>query len=112
MKIKIRPAKQHKGLIGLMLALTFVLSPVVRAEMNWEKSTVSKEFRPTLNVLTKRAYAGNAKAQYALAKMYEEGAEGLPKNLAYALSWYEEAAHNGLKIAAKRLKHLAHHQAE
>jgi TPR repeat protein len=62
--------------------------------------------RPAVKALTKRAYAGNAKAQYALAKMYEEGTEGLPKNFAIALSWYEEAARNGMKLAAARLQHL------
>ena len=57
--------------------------------------------------LTQRAYAGNANAQYALASLYEQGGSGVKKDLSYAVSWYEEAAHNGLKVAAEKLKLLS-----
>lgn len=57
--------------------------------------------------LEAKALSGDAKAQFELAKLYEEGRFGLEKNFSYALSWYEEAARNGLKIAVYRLKMLS-----
>lgn len=52
-----------------------------------------------------KALSGDANAQFELAKMYEEG-RGVEKDFSYALSWYEEAARNGLKIASYRIKML------
>lgn len=52
-----------------------------------------------------KALSGDAKAQFELAKMYEEG-RGVQQDFSYALSWYEEAARNGLKIASYRIKML------
>ncbi len=54
-----------------------------------------------------RALNGDANAQYQLAQLYENGQGGMKKNLGSAVSWYEEAAHNGLKIALNRLQKLA-----
>jgi membrane associated rhomboid family serine protease/TPR repeat protein len=43
----------------------------------------------------KAAELGETNASYYLAKMYEEGAEGLPKDDAQALLWYRKAADHG-----------------
>lgn len=64
----------------------------------------SSDDRVDLQALTRRAQAGNAHAQYALAMIYEEGRGGIKQDLATALSWYEEAARNGLKIAVEKLR--------
>lgn len=63
--------------------------------------------RVDLKALTRRAQAGNAHAQYALALAYEEGRGGIKKDIAAALSWYEEAARNGLKIAIEKLRAIS-----
>ena len=66
-----------------------------------------REPKVDVPALTKRAYDGNANAQYALASLYEQGGNGVKKDLSYAVSWYEEAAHNGLHIAAEKLQNLS-----
>jgi TPR repeat protein len=105
-----------KGLFGLLLAACLVLSPVVRAAHDSDQikarsnhSEANKTWRQKINLseLKQHAFAGDAEAQFALAKMYEEGKGGLPKSLAHALSWYEEAARNGLARAAKRIARLS-----
>ncbi len=68
---------------------------------------ILRESKVDVSALTQRAYEGNANAQYALASLYEQGGSGVKKDLSFALSWYEEAAHNGLRIAAEKLKNLS-----
>lgn len=60
----------------------------------------------SLEKLEAKALAGDAKAQFELAKMYELGKAGGKPDFASALSWYEEAARNGLKVASYRIKML------
>ena len=60
----------------------------------------------SLKAIEAKALAGDAKAQFELAKMYEHGRAGGKPDLASALSWYEEAARNGLKVASYRIKML------
>ena len=69
--------------------------------------TSKRDPKVDVPALTQRAYAGNANAQYALASLYEQGGSGVKKDLSYAVSWYEEAAHNGLKVATEKLKLLS-----
>ncbi len=59
-----------------------------------------------LKIVEAKALAGDAKAQFELAKIYELGTAGVKPDLASALSWYEEAARNGLKVASYRIKML------
>lgn len=70
-------------------------------------SLSKRDHKVDVPALTQRAYAGNANAQYALASLYEQGGSGVKKDLSYAVSWYEEAAHNGLKVATEKLKVLS-----
>lgn len=60
----------------------------------------------SLKSVEAKALAGDPKAQFELAKMYELGKAGGKPDFASALSWYEEAARNGLKIASYRIKML------
>ena len=93
--------KKRLGQLLLSTGLVIVAS-VFSSQANAERSN-SKVDVPAL---TKRAFEGNANAQYALASLYERGENGVKKDLAYAVSWYEEAAHNGLKVASEKLRIL------
>lgn len=53
---------------------------------------------------TQAANQGSAPAQFQLGRIFEEGRGSIKKDLAYALSWYEEAARNGFKSAARKLR--------
>lgn len=90
------------GLIGMSSSAVAAESEGHRAPSGLSRI----EERVDLKTLTRRAHAGNAHAQYALALAYEEGRGGIKKDVATALSWYEEAARNGLKIAIERLHSL------
>ena len=50
--------------------------------------------KPVFEFQSKLAKHGNAKAQYYLAQMYEEG-RGTQADSAMARHWYEEAKRNG-----------------
>ncbi len=52
--------------------------------------------KPVFEFQTKLANQGNAKAQFFLAKMYEEG-RGTRVNAALAQHWYEQAKLNGYR---------------
>lgn len=52
------------------------------------------------------ANQGLARAQFHLALIFEEGRPEVKRDVAYALSWYEEAARNGFKSAVERLRRL------
>lgn len=97
---------KFNGTLASLVMINLLLSPVGRAENAVEKHAgVPSSLGEThLHELKKLAFAGNAKAQFSLGLIYEEGRGGIKKDLAYALSWYEEAAHNGLKAAANKLK--------
>lgn len=58
-----------------------------------------------IETLLDRANRGSALAQFRLALRYEQG-QGVAKDFATAMSWYEESARNGNKLAKKRLKAL------
>lgn len=103
--------------LAASLGGAFALSPAAVADhMNLNGTTPASLAVPTtpagsgqpidLKTLTRRAHAGNPHAQYALAVIYEEGRDGIKKDLAYAVSWYEEAARNGLKLATDKLHSL------
>ncbi len=96
-------------LFAVGAALTLCFAPITRAEKldeifasEQQAHTISQE----IQTLTSKANSGNASAQFRLAYLYENGKGGLRKDLSYAISWYEEAARNGNRAAAKKLKTL------
>ncbi|RYZ76408.1 MAG: hypothetical protein EOP05_05090 [Proteobacteria bacterium] len=89
-------------------ALTLCFAPIVRAQ-NVDEIYASQNIKPLskeIQTLTNKAVAGNAKAQFALGQAYEAGKNGIRKDVATAMSWYEESARSGNKAAAKRLRIL------
>jgi len=101
-----------KAHLAILAAATFLLVPNGRAQKIEEKAAGTRKTqseRIDLDGLTAKAYAGNANAQYSLAVIYEEGHGGIKKDLAYALSWYEEAARNGFKAASRKIRELHDH---
>lgn len=52
------------------------------------------------------ANQGFARAQFSLGVIFEEGRPEVKRDVAYALSWYEEAARNGLTLAVERLHRM------
>jgi hypothetical protein len=59
--------------------------------------------KPLRERLLDRALKGDAEAQFELAKNYETGRIGLPKDLSQAERWYREAAGHGDPYAAASL---------
>lgn len=100
---------KFKGILAALIMMNLLLSPVGRAQNSDEKLAGVRQEQARLKQvdledIKRRAFAGNAQAQFALGLIYEEGRDGIKKDLAYALSWYEEAAHNGLKSAIQKLQ--------
>lgn len=58
--------------------------------------------KPSLAVLTQRAKAGQAQAQYLLARRFHQG-DGVAVNYVQALSWYQQAAQKGNPAAREML---------
>lgn len=90
-------------------ALTLSFAPIVRAQ-NVDEIYASQNITVHLSKeivqLTKKAERGSARAQFALGQAYETGSKGVRKDLATAMSWYEESARNGNKQATKRMRIL------
>lgn len=59
--------------------------------------------KPLRERLLESALKGDAEAQFELAKNYETGRIGLPRDLAQAQHWYLEAANQGDPYAAASL---------
>src|SRR5580700_1880405 len=59
--------------------------------------------RPLRERLLDRALKGDAEAQFDLAKDYEAGRIGLPRDLSQAQHWYREAADQGDPFAEASL---------
>jgi hypothetical protein len=59
--------------------------------------------KPLRERLLERARQGDAEAQFDLAKNYETGRIGLPKDFAQAEHWYREAAAQGEPFAQASL---------
>ncbi len=83
--------------------LKSIFAVVIALFVNFGASVAQAE---SLKSVEAKALAGDAKAQFELAKMYEHGKAGGKPDFASALSWYEEAARNGLKVASYRIKML------
>lgn len=58
--------------------------------------------KPSLAALTQRAKAGQAQAQYLLARRFHQG-DGVAVNYVQALSWYQQAAQKGNPAAREML---------
>lgn len=97
--------------VPLLIAMNLILTPAGRAQ-NSKKGKVAPtppapdQVHIELDSLTTAAYAGDAKAQFALGLVYERGLGGIKIDQAFAMSWYEEAALNGLKAAEIKLATL------
>lgn len=75
--------KHHFFIVGLLLALVILLTGCSTGEVETE-----------LTKLTKKAEAGDAVAQFTLGKKYAD-ADGVPKDAAKAVEWYQKAAAQG-----------------
>jgi len=64
--------------------------------------------KPLRERLLERALKGDVEAQFELGKNYEAGRIGLPRDLAQAQHWYQEAANQGDPYAAASLAILFH----
>lgn len=78
--------------IPLVLSLTYFLheSDEKRALKYFE----AKEYTKVLDLFEKSVKEGNAKSQYLLGHLYQEGL-GIQKNNIKARSWYKKAALQG-----------------
>ena len=63
------------------------------------------DMKGAVDELVPSARAGDARAQYLLARMYEK-AGAPPKQRAAAVMWYRRAAINGIVAAMRRLGHI------
>lgn len=52
------------------------------------------------------AEQGYAEAQYTVGVIYENGQQGIPRNISQAIEWYRKAAEQGLDAAQKALSRL------
>lgn len=81
------PRKSINGLILMALLGAAALG----------NTSIASDFdKPVFEFQSKLATQGNAKAQYYLAQMYEEG-RGTEANPELAKHWYEQAKLNGYK---------------
>lgn len=71
-----------------------------RARLDSEQAHLTAS--SNVNVLLPAAKAGNQKAQYELAGLYETG-YGVPKNLNTAFKWYKKSAEKGYPEARYKL---------
>jgi len=65
-------------------------------------ASARKGDKPALAQLRTFADKGDSRAQWWLGRMYEDG-EGVPKDMAQALTWYTKAADTGYATAASYL---------
>ena len=82
-----------------LLALSFLLCLPAAAdvESGWQ-AFLSGDYATALEELEPAAEAGDAKAQYYLAVLYDHG-EGVVRDYQTAIGWYEKAAVQGHKDA-------------
>lgn len=84
--------KRHTLAFSLLSALFFAALPSQTLAVDYD--------RPVFEFQSKLANQGNAKAQYFLAQMYEEG-RGTQANPELAKHWYEQAKLNGYDSKAQ-----------
>ena len=71
---------------------------------------VQKNSAIALRYITEAAEEGNGPAQYCLGYMYEEGTDGVSKDIEKALGWYTKAAAQESPGAQEKLEELSHSQ--
>lgn len=75
--------------LSLLAAMPLVTLPVQAQITDFDK--------PVFEFQSKLAKQGNAKAQYFLAQMYEQG-RGTDANAELAKHWYDQARRNGYQV--------------
>ncbi|MFQ5949031.1 MAG: tetratricopeptide repeat protein, partial [Acidimicrobiia bacterium] len=88
----------------LAAALGLVLAVAARAQVD-----VPTTYGDAMRWYGEAAEAGDAKAQFFLGLIYEEGLNDLPRNLAKAAEWYRKAARQGHVMAQFKLAVLYEH---
>ena len=88
----LKSAFKRTATLCLLASLPFALMTTEAVSADFDK--------PVFEFQSKLANQGNAKAQYYLAKMYEEG-RGTEADLELAKHWYEQAKLNGYIAEAK-----------
>ncbi|WP_418642377.1 protein kinase domain-containing protein [Vibrio chaetopteri] len=81
----------------------FVLSLNKKVEVKPKKNKHAESDIKAVKWFRKSADQGNAKAQYNLASMYEQG-RGVDKDMTEAVRWYVKSAKQGNKDAQSKLK--------
>lgn len=90
---RFRPSVRRKRWRFLVLVL--VSTVTVGAVLFVAYYFYSEHKNPGLRDLTKRAERGNISAQLELAEVYQQGRNGVDKDLARAAVWYRRAANSG-----------------
>lgn len=92
----------------LLVGVLFVLTILKAGTFDDALDAYNKQnYIEALNLFYVVAQEGDAKAQYNVALMYENG-QGVTKDLRQAKKWYEKAAKNGNAKAAYNLARLYH----
>ncbi len=89
--------------LGVLLASCDKAAPPSATQKGAEAETPEKKLVDVM----KRAEQGNSQAQFSLGSMYHKG-EGIPKDLAKAVEWYQKAATQGDAFAQSALGGMYH----
>ncbi|MDN6180996.1 MAG: sel1 repeat family protein [Halomonas subglaciescola] len=77
----------------------------VYGHMLFHRSASPQDKARGARYVVEAAHAGDLKAQYQVAKIYEYGCAQYPRRDEYAVTWYARAAKAGHYLAAERLVH-------
>ncbi|MCL7929609.1 tetratricopeptide repeat protein [Halomonas llamarensis] len=75
----------------------------VYGHMLFHRSSSPQDKARGARYVVEAAHAGDLKAQYQVAKIYEYGCAQYPRRDEYAVTWYARAAEAGHYLAAERL---------
>ena len=90
----------------LPIALTLLLSPITSyAAVHFNNNTCNKLFKDEGNKVCKEAVKGDAKARYAMARLFGDPQSGPLVNLDYAFYWHLKLAR---QIVKEKLKEPAY----
>lgn len=99
----------HGVVCAAVTAIALLCAPAVSAQdagEGYEAGVAAFEaenYERAKEILLPLAEAGDAQAQYVLAKLYENGGEGVMRSLTKAADWYRLAAESGLADAQNNL---------
>ena len=88
--------------LGCLIACIALAATVFADLDKGMKAYENKDFKTAFSEFKKAAELGDARSQYMLAVMYDNG-EGTPVNKAEALKWYKKAADQGDAAAQHNL---------